>query len=170
MTEIVRKTSDFVLINPDTIHIDIDPEIPVSNKYYEPSKPYWLYALKLENGKYYVGFTGKANPYDRIIEHTSGDGAKWTKRHKPVAVLEIRDAGEITLSQVKALEINLTWAYMMKYGLNNVRGGRFNSPERMLRVGRNSVLPGYAVETIACALLLMIAGMYILLRHYFNWW
>lgn len=170
MTEIIRKTSDFILVNPNTIHIDIDPKRVLKNKYYEPDKPYWLYALKLEHNKYYVGFTGKSNPYNRIMEHVEGEGAKWTQLHKPVEVMEIRDAGEITLTQIKALERNLTWAYMMQYGVNKVRGGIFNSPERLLRVGRNSVLLGYAVDAIFICILFLAAMSYIVLRHYFNWW
>jgi predicted GIY-YIG superfamily endonuclease len=170
MTAITRKTDDFILINPETIHIKIDPETNRKNKYYEPPKPYWLYALRLENNRYYVGFTGKRNPYDRIMEHVEGEGAKWTQLHTPIEVIEIRDAGEITLTQVKALERNLTWAYMMRYGVNKVRGGIFNSPERMLRVGKNSVLMGYAVNAMICAILLITACIYILLRHYLNWW
>lgn len=170
MTEIVYKDTDFVLVNPDTINIDIDPKSSVKSKYYEPNKPYWLYALRLEHKKYYVGFTGKHNPYDRIMEHVEGQGAKWTQLHKPLEVMEIRYAGETTLSEINAFEINLTWAYILKYGVNRVRGGRLNSTERMLRVGKESVLMPYAVNELLLFTLLVVACAYIPLRHYFNWW
>ena len=170
MTEITRKTSDFILVNPNTIHINIDPETIVKNKYYEPNKPYWLYALKLDHGRYYVGFTGKHNPYDRIMEHVDGGGAVWTKLHKPLEVLEVRYAGEITATEVKLLERNLTWVYMMQYGVNKVRGGVFNSPKYILRVGKNSVFMSYAINGVVCVMLLAVTGTYIVLRHYFNWW
>jgi predicted GIY-YIG superfamily endonuclease len=168
---ITLKTSDFVLDNPDTIHVDIDPPTIQKSKYYEPTKPYWLYVLKLEHKKYYVGSTAQKNPYDRIMQHVEKDGgAKWTELHAPIQVMEIRDAGIITRTQAEALERNLTWAYMMRYGVNKVRGGIFNSPERMLRVGKNTVLMGYIVNAMICGVLLIAASLYIMLRHIFNWW
>lgn len=168
MTKITRKTSDFVLVNPNTININIDPKLVVKNKYYEPNKPCWLYVLKLEHKKYYVGFTGKSNPYDRIMEHVEGEGAKWTQLHKPVEVMEIRDAGKVTLTQIKALEQNLTWAYMTIYGTKNVRGGVFNYPGRILRIG-DRIIMGYMFESFIAAFLVIILSVYILLLHYLNW-
>ena len=170
MSSIVRKTDDFILINPETINTKIDPESQVVNKYYEPNKAYWLYALKLKHGRYYVGFTGKVNPYNRIMEHVEGEGAKWTQLHKPIEVLEVRDAGSITLTQVKALERNLTWAYMNLYGVNKVRGGIFNYTGRIIRVGKNTVMMGYLFQDLLVGLTAIFAITYILLRHYLNWW
>lgn len=78
---ITHKTSDFDLINPATVDIDITPSSITNSKFYEAPRSYWLYALKLKNNKYYVGYTGKANPYDRIMQHVVGeDGAQWTKK------------------------------------------------------------------------------------------
>lgn len=170
MNSIVRKTSNFVLDNPKTIHISIDPERSRTSRYYEQPKPYWLYALKLEHGRYYVGFTSKKNPYDRIMQHVEGEGARWTQLHKPIEVLEIRDAGIITLTEIKVLERNLTWAYMTVYGVNKVRGGVFNYTGRILRVGKNTVIMGYMFQSFLVGILLILACTYILLRHIFNWW
>jgi predicted GIY-YIG superfamily endonuclease len=172
-TPITRKTSGFILVNPNTIDIDIDiePKTIPRNRFYEPSKPFWLYVLKLENNRYYVGSTSQTNPYDRIMQHVNKDGgAKWTELYAPIEVIEIRDAGTMTRTQAEAYERNLTWEYMRQYGVNKVRGGIFNSPERLWRVGRNRVLTDYAASALFFTLLCLLAVVYILLRHIFNWW
>jgi hypothetical protein len=66
---IERKTTDFVLANPRTEGIDIEPGIEMNEKPFDTHSSYWLYALKLQNGKFYVGYTGRRNPYDRILQH-----------------------------------------------------------------------------------------------------
>jgi predicted GIY-YIG superfamily endonuclease len=168
---ITLKTSDFIKVNPDTIHVDIEPGKPPKSRFYEPEKPFWLYALKLEHGKYYVGSTSQANPYSRIMQHVEKDGgAKWTELHAPIEVMEIRDLGIMTRTQAEAYERNLTWAYMERYGVNKVRGGIYRASGRMLRIGKDSVLQPWTVEDLTAGVLLMAAGVYIFLRHYLNWW
>lgn len=44
------------------------------------------YVLSLENGNYYVGITNNFN--ERINQHLSGKGSSWTKKHKPIDVIE----------------------------------------------------------------------------------
>lgn len=169
--KIVKKSSDFILVNPQTSNIDIEPNSDYKMKSYGPDKSYWLYALKLADGKYYVGYTGRYNPYDRIMQHVEsvGDGSKWTELHSPLEVVEIRDVGKTSLARVKALERNLTWAYMKIYGTNNVRGGVFNYTGRLLRVG-DKIIMGYMFGSFIAAFLAMLLLTYILLRHYFSWW
>jgi|GEM_PF-1708591 len=168
---IVKKMSDFALANPLTKDADLEPSSDYVMKSYGPDRPFWLYALKLADGKYYVGFTSKYNPYDRIMQHVegTGDGAKWTKLHPPVEVVEIRDIEKTSLARIKGLEQNLTWEYMKIYGANNVRGGRVNSAGWVLRVG-DRVLMDYQIESILSALLVTVLSTYIYLRHYLNWW
>lgn len=168
---ITRKTSDFVQINPKTASINIDLVSKLKISRFDKPKPYWIYALQLEHGKYYVGFTGMKNPYDRILQHVAGegDGAKWTELHKPIDVMEIRDAGVIAATEAKAYEQNLTWAYMKIYKTRNVRGGVINYTGRVLMVG-DSIIMGYNFDLLFAALLYLIAVSYILLRHIFGWW
>jgi hypothetical protein len=79
----------------------------------------FIYVLLLEKGKYYVGKTN--NPNFRLNSHFNFNGSAFTKKYKPLKILEIKpncddyDEDKITLQ------------YMNKYGINNVRGGSFCS-------------------------------------------
>lgn len=46
-----------------------------------PVRRYQAYALELEDGKYYVGITGRTDVQKRLAEHLKGKGAKWTVLH-----------------------------------------------------------------------------------------
>lgn len=77
----------------------------------------YLYTLQLQSGKYYVGKSD--DPDTRFLAHKNGNGAVWTKIHKPVKILEIRELkGEHD-------ETNTTKDMMKKYGVDNVRGGAY---------------------------------------------
>ena len=76
----------------------------------------YVYILELENDKYYVGYT--ENFDSRMISHFGGNGSKWTKLHKPIAVIGVSRGG-------KNDEDKKTIDMMIKYGYQNVRGGRY---------------------------------------------
>ncbi len=77
-----------------------------------------LYVLLLENNKYYIGITMNLN--QRIAQHFSGDGSKWTKLHKPITIVEVQ------IKNVdEKLENEITLHYINKYGKENVRGGSY---------------------------------------------
>ena len=82
---------------------------------FEKNPEFTIYALRLENGKFYVGKTLKAMDA-RFAEHVSGSGAAWTKLHAPHAVEE-QAKGD------KYAEDALFAKYASKYGIQNVRGG-----------------------------------------------
>jgi len=46
-----------------------------------------IYILKLEGGNYYVGKSD--NPAQRFIQHINGEGAGWTKKYRPIKLLNI---------------------------------------------------------------------------------
>jgi predicted GIY-YIG superfamily endonuclease len=76
------------------------------------------YALKLKHKKYYIGST--TNPDLRLDQHMVGRGAIWTKIHKPLEQIELRSDCGIFDEDILTLE------YMIKYGVENVRGGKFS--------------------------------------------
>lgn len=77
----------------------------------------FIYALKLNNDKYYIGKT--INPSFRIESHFNTEGSSWTKKYKPIQVLEIIPNCD------NFDEDKYTIKYMEKYGITNVRGGSF---------------------------------------------
>jgi restriction endonuclease S subunit/predicted GIY-YIG superfamily endonuclease len=53
------------------------------------SDKYFAYVLECENGSLYKGFS--KNLHMRIDQHLSGQGAKWTKEHKPVSIIHFEE-------------------------------------------------------------------------------
>ncbi len=77
----------------------------------------FIYSLRLANDRYYIGKS--TNPARRIEEHFIGEGALFTKIHKPLEVLGvIRNADEF--DEDKYVKI-----FMAKYGIDKVRGGSY---------------------------------------------
>jgi|UniRef100_A0A6C0F0T2 cellular nucleic acid-binding protein len=80
-----------------------------------------IYVLLLEEGKYYIG---KSNDvFKRCIEHFEGSGSCWTKKYKPLKLQK-------TIENVSPFEEDkITKEYMLKYGIENVRGGTYTQIE-----------------------------------------
>jgi hypothetical protein len=77
----------------------------------------FIYILKLQQGKYYVGKT--TSPSFRLESHFNANGCAWTKKYAPIKLLElIPDCDDYD-------EDKHTKIYMDKYGIDNVRGGSF---------------------------------------------
>ncbi len=76
-----------------------------------------IYVLALENDKYYIGRS--TQPQKRILSHVNNNGSEWTKKYKPVSVIEIITGCDL-LDEDKH-----TKRYMFKYGIDNVRGGSY---------------------------------------------
>ena len=88
----------------------------------ETNKRHWYgYLLELENYKFYVGMT--TNVKARYRKHCSGTGAKWTKIHKPIRVMEVRDFGELTMSEASELEHDMLLEFQLEYS-EHIRGGK----------------------------------------------
>ena len=75
----------------------------------------FCYILELENQKYYVGIT--SNLHNRFCQHFSGNGAIWTKLHKPIKAIQVK------IVTHKWEENFTTLSMIKKYGVDNVRGG-----------------------------------------------
>jgi predicted GIY-YIG superfamily endonuclease len=83
-----------------------------------------IYALQLEQGKYYVGKTHRLEGVElRFQEHLTGIGSEWTKLYKPISIAESYEHHSTFEEDV------LTKKYMMKYGIENVRGGSYTKIE-----------------------------------------
>ena len=79
----------------------------------------FIYILKLQKNKYYVGKT--ETPYFRIQKHFDGGGSAWTRKYPPVEIEEvITDCDDYD-------EDKYTKMYMDQYGIDNVRGGSYSS-------------------------------------------
>ncbi len=76
-----------------------------------------IYILKQENNKYYIGKSKNVN--NRILDHFINSGAAWTRKYKPISVEAIYQMNSIFD------EDNYTKQYMLKYGIDNVRGGSY---------------------------------------------
>jgi predicted GIY-YIG superfamily endonuclease len=81
----------------------------------------YLYTLQLQDGKYYVGKS--SDPDARYLQHKNGTGAAWTKKYKPVKLLDTK------LITSEYDETNLTKDFIKKYGIENVRGGPYTQLE-----------------------------------------
>lgn len=96
---------------------------------YYPKGTHYVYVLKLVGGKYYVGES--RNLATRLKTHFHGKGAKWTKLHKPVAVMQVLEA------ETEEDEKHKTYEMMKRYG-DAVRGSiwcqqQMRSPPAELR-------------------------------------
>ncbi|HEX5456459.1 MAG TPA: GIY-YIG nuclease family protein [Candidatus Saccharimonadales bacterium] len=132
----------------------------------EEMKHFWLYVLRLEQGKYYIGITSRKNPEQRIEEHMRGFySAQWVKRYKPIEPLEIISLGLLTTSEAEQLELKRTLQYMKKYGYQNVRGAKLNYSGRYIKIGYRfwQAEDMFIIFTI---LLLMAAVVSLILKFY----
>lgn len=78
----------------------------------------YVYVLKCEEDKYYVGYSKQI--HIRISQHLRGKGSIWTKKYRP---LEIIDIAEGNLEDEEAT----TYVMMLRHGWKNVRGSYWTS-------------------------------------------
>jgi predicted GIY-YIG superfamily endonuclease len=74
----------------------------------------YVYVLKLENERYYIGRT--SNFIQRMNEHFTNKGSEYTKKNKPIKIIEVNEEKDKYDERDKTLE------YMNRYGYENVRG------------------------------------------------
>lgn len=75
-----------------------------------------VYVLELEDHKYYIGITANLNL--RLYQHIMGAGSKWTKTYKYKRIVEV------TIGTIQD-ENRITERYILKYGIDNVSGGKY---------------------------------------------
>ncbi len=82
---------------------------------------FYIYVLECENNKFYIGKS--SNPSFRLEKHFNCEGSSWTKRYKPIKVIELIQSTD-SLDEDK-----ITKKYMMKFSIQNVRGGSYTKFE-----------------------------------------
>ena len=129
------------------------------------AKRWWLYVLKLEEGKWYVGITSKT-PEERFQEHAlKKRGAYWTMRYKPLEIELTEDLGAVTKEHAEKYENRITRLLMKERGLNNVRGGDLRDEgEYVNRFGWVYLKEQWEVITVVTLLMLII--IYLLIDKY----
>lgn len=88
----------------------------------ETTKHWWLYVLKLEEGKWYVGITSQT-PEKRLQEHLYGRKTYWTAKYPPIKIVQTVDLGGLDREAAEEYEKLVTRRYMKEKGVNKVRGG-----------------------------------------------
>ena len=92
------------------------------------NKETFIYKLDLEDGKKYIGKTG--NFEKRIKQHFLGDGARVTRKFKPINSVLLDSCPGFFADDIEQLYTN---KYIVKYGYNNVRGGKYTNSTTLNR-------------------------------------
>lgn len=84
---------------------------------------HFVYLLKLENDKYYVGYTRSLQ--SAFKKHEKGKMSKWTQANKPIELLKFQEV--IFENGIPNIELVNEWVLQCgnEYGYENVRGGSF---------------------------------------------
>lgn len=96
------------------------------------NKKTFIYKLDLEDGKIYIGKTG--NVQKRMKQHFSGDGARVTKKFKPIKCKVLDSCPGFLANEIEQLYTN---RYIVEYGYNNVRGGKYTNSTSLHRTKIN---------------------------------
>lgn len=83
----------------------------------------YLYVHALEGGCFYVGLT--ADVETRTHQHFTGEGAEWTKLHRPIKILHCVCTGTTNPREAEHMENEVTITFMLRYGIDKVRDGHF---------------------------------------------
>jgi len=82
----------------------------------------YIYTIRQECGKYFIGKTNRATiTIDDILQNAKETQNKWVIQYKPAQIIELIHSLD-TWDENK-----ITLKYMDKYGIENVRGGSFSS-------------------------------------------
>jgi hypothetical protein len=90
----------------------------------------YIYVLELVEERYYIGRT--SNILRRIEEHFTNNGAIYTKKYKPLKVIEVEEEKTVEDEKIKTI------FYMEKYGWEKVRGSYWCSLEIKNPINKNN--------------------------------
>lgn len=125
-------------------------------------KHWWLYVLKLDKGKYYVGITSKAVE-ERFWEHKHKvRAAYWTMKYEPISIELSEDLGTVSKQYAEEYEDKVTRSLMKERGVNNVRGGDLRDTEEyIIRFGYIFDKEKWKDLIFLALLLILFAAFYI---------
>lgn len=132
--------------------------IPLNN-YQKQIRYFWLYALKLEKGKYYVGLSSRKLGV-RLREHGGSLGAAWTKKFRPIEVIEVQDLGRLPRFVAEKFEHELFEDYVRNYNLRNVRGGKVTTTKPIFKIWKYYI-PVSALEGIVVTIGALLCLIYL---------
>ncbi len=89
---------------------------------------YYVYVLLCEEGKYYIGIA--TNPKERLKTHKKGRGSKFTKRYKPLKIVEVEDTRTDEIGLANVFENQKMKEYRNIYGYEKVGGGTSDNLRR----------------------------------------
>ena len=94
---------------------------------------WYVYILKLEDEKYYIGIA--IDPNKRFSEHQQQgkDCASWCKKYKPIEIIEIIETNYKAMKDATLIEDIHTLRYIETFGAENVRGGRYLGNESSVK-------------------------------------
>jgi predicted GIY-YIG superfamily endonuclease len=85
----------------------------------------YLYAIKCEGDKYYIGQTNDLVRRLRQHKEQGKEGAIWTSMHKALDFVETWTIENYSKDDALVFENKMTLLYINKYGWKNVRGGMY---------------------------------------------
>jgi hypothetical protein len=77
----------------------------------------FIFVLKLNEGKYYVGRT--TDIFRRLNDHSQGIVCEWTSKYAPI------NTERIIENSKPGAELKILLTYMFQHGIDNVRGGDY---------------------------------------------
>ena len=102
----------------------------------------WVYVLRCQPRAgtdyptLYVGVT--LNAHQRITQHFTGSGARFTQTHRPLAVealhVDVGDSGETVLQREQRITLELMREYITRHGgdaWRSVAGSGYSMPHEM---------------------------------------
>ena len=115
----------------------------MSNTTLQPLTLYpWVYVLRCKPREgtsypsFYVGAT--LNSHQRITQHFTGSGARFTQAHPPIAVealyVDVGDSDETVLQREQRITLELMRRHIAEHGeeaWRSVAGGGYSMPHQM---------------------------------------
>jgi putative endonuclease len=88
----------------------------------DPSPSYYCYIVQCSDGSYYTGWS--TNPQQRELRHNRGQGARYTRAHRPVTLVYVEPQPDLSTAMKREASIK-TMSREMKMHL--IQQGREKS-------------------------------------------